>query len=375
MSDNGNKPADKLLFTPGPLTTSRTVKEAMLRDLGSRDSEFVEMVRSIRERLLGIGSVSQAEGYEAIPIQGSGTFGIEAVISSVIPGDGRLLVLVNGAYGRRIAGIAERYRIDAVVKEQPEDQPFTVESLAGWLAEDSALTHVAVVHCETSSGVMNPVVRLGAAVKAAGRIFIVDAMSSFGGVPLNISAAQIDFLISSSNKCIEGVPGFSFVIADRDALEAAKGCARTVSLDLYAQWEGLEKSGQFRFTPPTHALLAFDRALNELDEEGGPAARAERYRRNHRTLIAGMREMGFKEYVPETFQSWIITTFRHPEDPKFDFNAFYEKLSDRGMVIYPGKLTEGDCFRIGNIGQLDESDMRALLEAISLSLADLGISM
>ena len=374
MSDNGNKPAaDKLLFTPGPLTTSRTVKEAMLRDLGSRDSEFIEMVRSIRERLLAIGSVTQAEGYEAIPIQGSGTFGIEAVVSSAIPADGKLLVLVNGAYGQRIVGITERYGISVVARQQPENQPFSVESLAGWLAEDAAITHVAVVHCETSSGVMNPVVKLGAAVKAAGRSYIVDAMSSFGGVPLNVSAAQIDFLISSSNKCIEGVPGFSFVIAERDALAATKGQARTVSLDLFAQWDGLEKSGQFRFTPPTHVLLAFDQALRELEEEGGPAERAQRYRRNHQTLVAGMRKLGFKEYVPEKFQSWIITTFRYPDDPKFDFNDFYQKLSDRGMVIYPGKLTEVDCFRIGNIGRIDEADIRTLLEAIGSSLQELGM--
>ncbi len=364
---------DKLLFTPGPLTTSRAVKEAMLRDLGSRDAEFIEIVRAIRERLLAVGGVSKADGYEAIPMQGSGTFGIEAVITSVLPDDAKLLILINGAYGRRIRAIAQTQGAIVEVLTAPEDRPIDAEDVRRALAADRDLTHVAVVHCETTSGVMNPIEAIGAAVKEAGCVYIVDAMSSFGGVPLNVWNAGVDFLVSSSNKCIEGVPGFSFVIARRDALEATENEALSVSLDLFAQWEGLEKSGQFRFTPPTHALLAFDQALKELEEEGGVEARSARYRRNHDVLLAGMREMGFREYVPAEYQSWIITTFQYPDDPAFDFNAFYEKLSERGMVIYPGKLTEVDCFRIGNIGRLDESHMRALLDAIRAVIDEMGV--
>jgi len=370
MSDSSD---DKLLFTPGPLTTSRTVKEAMLRDLGSRDVEFIEIVRSIRERLLDIGGVSKDGGYEAVPVQGSGTFGIESVISSVVPDNGKLLVFINGAYGRRIETIARRCGVVVTSIEWSENEPIPADEVARILGRATDVTHVAVVHCETTSGVMNPVEEIGAAVQAAGRVFIVDAMSSFGGTAIDVGRVRIDFLISSSNKCIEGVPGFSFVIARRAALLQAEGVALSVSLDLFAQWEGLEKNGQFRFTPPTHALLAFDQALKELDEEGGVVARAARYRRNHEVLLVGMRELGFKEYVPREHQSWIITTFHYPADPKFDFNVFYDKLSERGMVIYPGKLTEVDCFRIGNIGRLDESHIRALLEAIREVVVELGI--
>ncbi len=364
---------DKLLFTPGPLTTSRSVKEAMLRDLGSRDAAFIEIVRSIRERLLDIGGVSKEVGFEAILMQGSGTFGIESVISSAVPDNGKLLVLINGAYGRRIETIARRCGVVVTSIEWPENEPIPADEVERALGRATDVTHVAVVHCETTSGVMNPVEEIGGVVRSAERVFIVDAMSSFGGTALDVGRARIDFLVSSSNKCIEGVPGFSFVIARREELLKAEGIALSVSLDLFAQWEGLERNGQFRFTPPTHALLAFNQALKELEEEGGVVARAARYRRNHEILLVGMRELGFQEYVPREHQGWIITTFLYPDDPAFDFNAFYENLSARGMVIYPGKLTELDCFRIGNIGRLDESHMRALLDAIKEVALEMGL--
>lgn len=364
---------DKLLFTPGPLTTSSTVKEAMLRDLGSRDTEFIELVRDIRRRLLALAGVSQEQGYEAVLMQGSGTFGVESVIGSVIPRYGKLLVIVNGAYGERMVEMARRLGISVEVSGYEENETPLINDLSIRLADDS-ITHVAMVHSETTSGILNPVEEIGPAVRGAGRRFIVDAMSSFGAYPIDMAAAGIDYLVSSANKCIEGVPGFAFVIARREPLMTSGGNARSLSLDLHAQWRGLEKDGQFRFTPPTHALLAFKRALDELDAEGGVAGRAARYKANHAALLRGMRALGFEEYVPREFQSHIITTFHYPKDPRFAFEEFYRRLSDKGFVIYPGKLTKLDCFRIGNIGRLYAKDMEALVAAIEATLKEMGVA-
>ena len=356
---------DPLLFTPGPLTTSATVKAAMQRDIGSRDTDFVELVAGIRSELLRIAGVSREQGYEVVLMQGSGTFGLESVISSVIPREGRFVVLANGAYGERMAAIAERLGISTRLARWPENEspdPATAQRL---IEEEAAATHVAIVHCETTTGILNPIDQIARIVKAGGREFIVDAMSSFGGVPLDLSKLQIDYLISCPNKCLEGVPGFSFVLARREALEATKGRARSVSLDLLAQWEGLERNGQFHFTPPTHALLAFARALEEFREEGGLSARGARYRASHETLRAGMRRLGFVEHLPEERQSNIITAFRYPDDPNFRFEDFYHRLRADGFVIYPGKLSQANCFRIGTIGRINEQNVRDLVAAIA----------
>ncbi len=350
---------NKLLFTPGPLTTSPTVKQSMLRDLGSRDAEFIEIVCQIRERLLALGSAARPD-YECVLMQGSGTFAIESVISSAIPRDGKLLVLINGAYGRRIAQIARVHGIAVETVDVEENRKIT----AADFSVGEGITHVAIVHCETTTGILNPIEEIGDAVSRDGASYIVDAMSSFGAIPVDLAAAHIDFLISSANKCIEGVPGFGFTLARRSALEAAKGCARTVSLDLHAQWAGLENDGQFRFTPPTHVLLAFRQALTELEEEGGVAGRATRYRRNHETLCRGMSALGFEAYLGPEDQSYIITSFRYPKDDRFRFEEFYARLSALGYVIYPGKLSREECFRIGTIGRLSTHDVEGLLEAI-----------
>jgi 2-aminoethylphosphonate-pyruvate transaminase len=361
-----------LLFTPGPLTTSETVKAAMQRDIGSRDADFTEMVAAVRSELLRIAHVSREQDYEAVLMQGSGTFGLESVISSVIPRDGRFLVLANGAYGERMAMIAERLGISTRLARWPENESPHAAAVQRLIEEVPAATHVAMVHCETTTGILNPIEETARIVKAAGCEFIVDAMSSFGGVPLDLSKLEIDYLISSPNKCLESVPGFSFVLVRREALVATKGRARSVSLDLLAQWESLEGSGQFRFTPPTHALLAFARALEELREEGGVAARAARYHVNHKTLQAGMRTLGFAEYLPAERQSDIITAFRYPDDPKFQFEEFYRRLRARGFTIYPGKVSHADCFRIGTIGHINEKDVRDLVAAIGGVLDEIG---
>ncbi len=362
---------DKLLFTPGPLTTSAAVKQAMLRDLGSRDAAFIGIVGDIRRRLVALAG--SPDKYTAVLMQGSGTFGVEATLSSVLPPDGKLLLLINGAYGERMLKMAEIHRIPFVGLACPENTPPDPQAMDSALAADPSITHVAMVHCETTTGIVNPVETYGAIVRRHRRLFIVDAMSSFGAYPLDLKACGIDFLVSSSNKCIEGVPGFSFVLAGIQALEGTCGYARTLSLDLFSQWKGFEGDGQFRFTPPTHALLAFHQALVELEQEGGVAARGRRYRANYETVLAGMQRMGFQPYLRPQDQGYIITSFYYPEHSRFDFSGFYTRLSEKGYIIYPGKLSQADCFRIGHVGRLDCNDARALLGAIAETLDEMGM--
>jgi 2-aminoethylphosphonate-pyruvate transaminase len=362
----------KRLFTPGPLNTSETVKRAMLRDLGSRDTEFLEVVRNIRRRLLELGRVAGGD-YTAVLMQGSGTFAIESVISSVLPGDGKLLVLINGAYGQRMAKIARTLGIATETLVFPESRPVDPAVVRDVLMHHGEITHVGLIHCETTTGLLNPLAEIGAAIKECDRIFLVDAMSSFGGMPIDLAASGIDFLVSSANKCIQGVPGFGFVLARRDLLISAEGCARSLSLDLVAQWKGLDSDGQFRFTPPTHVLLAFWQALEELEKEGGIAARAARYAANHQALMAGMDALGFDSYLAPEYQSNIISSFLYPAHPNFDFRQFYQWLSDQGFVIYPGKVSDANCFRIGTIGQLFPDDMQSLVAAIRRTLDTMQI--
>jgi 2-aminoethylphosphonate-pyruvate transaminase len=365
------------LFTPGPLTTSLTVKSAMLRDAGSRDPAFIEIVHQIREELLELAGVSRERGYEAVLMQGSGTFGVESVLGSVLPNDGRLVVLENGVYGQRMVAIAERLKIPCHVASFPEGASLDAGQIDRALALQPAATHVALVHCETTTGALNRLDRLVPAIRRAvpAAALVVDAMSTFGAVPLDVSGLGVDFLISSANKCIEGVPGFAFVVARREALVQSRGSARSYSLDLHAQWQGFERDGQFRFTPPTHALLAFAQALAELREEGGVAGRAARYNRNHVRLIAGMRELGFREYLHAADQSDIITAFHLPAHPAFVFDTFYARLADRGLLIYPGKVSKAPTFRIGTIGRLFEQDIDDLLQAIAEVIVDMGVAL
>jgi len=365
---------DKILFTPGPLTTSQTVKQAMLRDLGSRDIEFIGLVKDIRHKLVELGQASLNK-YTAVLMQGSGTFGLEAVISSTVPPDGKLLVVINGAYGKRLAKIASVLKIETVTLEYPENikpDPGEIEDV---LKTDSEITNVSVVHCETTTGIINPIREIGEIVAKSGSKYFVDAMSSFGAVPIDLAECNIDYLVSSANKCIEGVPGFSFVLCKLNSLKETAGYARSMSFDLLDQYLGLEKNGQFRFTPPTHTLLAFHQALEELGAEGGVPGRAERYRKNYETLVAGMRELGFKEYLEPEDQGYIITSFLYPGDPNFSFEKFYESLNQKDYVIYPGKVSDADCFRIGNIGRIFEADVKALIAAIAETITEMGVKL
>lgn len=361
------------LFTPGPLNTSDAVRDAMQRDIGSRDMEFVRIVRGIRTDLLAIAGVG--DEFTAVPMQGSGTFAVEAAIGSLIPPDGKLLVLANGAYGRRMIAIAQRLGIETINMESPETEPNDPASVKSCLAAHPDITHVAAVHCETTTGILNLIAEIGAVVAAAGRSFLVDAMSSFGGIAVDAAGWKIDCLISSANKCLEGVPGIAFAIVRTASLESSRGQARSVSLDLAAQWDELERSGQFRFTPPTHVILALAAALEMLVREGGIAAREKRYREYQRMLLSGMNAMGFQTVLPQELQSPIITAFHFPADPRFDFEEFHRRLAERGLVIYPGKLSRKPSFRIGTIGQLTPQDFADLLEGMRASLDAMGLTL
>lgn len=366
---------DKILFTPGPLSTAMSTKKAMLRDLGSRDSAFLDIVQQIRTKLLDIAGVSQSGGFEAILMQGSGTFGVESVISTALPRNGRLLVAINGAYGRRIAHIARVLDISVAELQVAENRPISPADVEAAIRKHPEVDCVAVVHCETTTGLVNPVADIGKVVAETGKMFVVDAMSSFGVLPLDLEATGVDFLITSANKCFEGVPGFAVIIARTTALLESEGRARSVCLDIFSQWEGLESSGQFRFTPPTHAILAFEHALKAFEEEGGVPGRRARYEANRRRLMHGMTRLGFQPYLEPSHQSCIITTFMYPSHPRFSFEALYNLLNDRGFVIYPGKLTHSDCFRIGTVGQVFPQDVENLLVAIAETLDEMGVDM
>ncbi|TSH78405.1 2-aminoethylphosphonate--pyruvate transaminase [Acinetobacter sp. RF15A] len=355
-----------LLLTPGPLSTSPAVRRVMQRDWCTWDKEYNGLVQDIRQRLVALAT-SETELYSAVLMQGSGSFSVEAVLGSALPKNGKILIINNGAYGARMVQMARCLNIEVVELAYPETQIPDLSDIERALS-DSSITHVSCVHCETTTGLLNPIEEIGRLVKAAGKVWIVDAMSSFGGVPMDIAKLEIDFLISSANKCIQGVPGFGFILAKREQLQACKGQARSVSLDLYDQWNTMEQhDGKWRFTSPTHVVRAFYQALLELEQEGGVEARYQRYVNNQKCLADGMQKLGFKLVLDTDIpQSPIITTFMYPNTADFSFQELYENLKQAGFVIYPGKVTDLNCFRIGNIGEVYLEDIQRLLAAISV---------
>ena len=372
MSKTTSSPTgDPYLLTPGPLTTSPTVKQAMLHDYGSRDQTFIDTNARMLERLV---SIVNGEGtHVSIPLQGSGTFSVEAMIGCFVPADGKLLILINGAYGHRIAKICDYYKREYLIQESAEDVPVDVDALDVKLDSDKDISHVVVVYCETTSGILNPLKAVADVVARHQRSLLIDAMSAFGALPLDAREITFDAVVASSNKCLEGAPGMGFCIARETAIEKTRGNSPSLSLDLYDQWQAMNKNKQWRFTPPTHVLLAFDQALNEFDEEGGVEGRGGRYRKNGEMLIKGMRELGFKTLLPDELQAPIIITFHMPGNPGFNFDAFYDGLKEQGYVIYPGKLTVADSFRMGCIGRLDTTQMQGALDAVKNILGEFGI--
>ena len=368
VSDTG----DPLLLTPGPLTTGKRVKEVMVHDWGSRDAAFLKINSEVLTRLPEI--VNGAGDYVTVPMQGSGTFAVEAMLTTLVPPGGTVLMLINGAYGHRAKKILDIARRGVVVHETPEDTPPDLAAVERILKDTPAITHIFTVHCETTSGVLNPIADIGALARKYRKSYLIDSMSAFGALPLDAQALGPHAVAASSNKCIEGVPGLGFVICRKSALEQTAGNATTLVLDLHDQWKNFEKTGQYRFTPPIHVIVSFHQALMEFFEEGGQPGRGKRYAENCKVLIDGMRALGFEPLLSDNLQAPIIVTFRMPADPRFKFQEFYDRLKEHGYVIYPGKLTVADSFRIGCIGRLYPDHMRGALAAIRDILDELGVT-
>ena len=360
------------LLTPGPLTTSASVKRAMLRDWGSWDGDFRAMTAAMRSQLLTIAGDTQGL-YDCVPMQGSGSFSVEAMLGSLLPRDGKTLVLSNGAYGQRIVQTLGYLGRACTVIDKGDYLPPRGPEVAAALEADPAIGHVVLVHCETSSGILNPVAEIAEVVAAKGRKLLIDSMSAFGALPLDVRQIPYAAMVSSANKCIEGVPGFGFVVARKTELEAAKGRSHSLALDLHAQWTYMEKTGQWRYTPPTHVVAAFLQALKEHEAEGGVAGRGRRYAENRDVMVEGMRKLGFETLLQDSWLSPIIVTFFNPAHPRFDFQNFYDRLKNKGFIIYPGKLTVVDSFRIGCIGRMDAPVMRRLVGAVEEALTEMGV--
>jgi len=363
----------KLLFTPGPLSTSNSVKEAARCDKGSRDEEFIQVIRDIRKSLLDIAGVGNNQGYECILMQGSGTYAVESVISSAISDSEKILIIINGTYGERIKQIAEINKIHNITYTIDDNQLPNLDDIEEIIKQNTDLTHICIIHCETTTGMMNPIAEVGSLAEKYGLIYIIDSMSAFGGVDFDFLACKAHFIVSSSNKCIQGIPGFGFIIARNDELIKCKAKARSLSLDMYSQWEALEKNGQFRFTPPVQSLLAFKQAIIELMDEGGVKGRQLRYKNNYKIISEKMTALGFTFYLNPEIHSHIIITFNQPTHLNFNFNIFYRKLSNYGFIIYPGKLHKANTFRIGCIGNIFAKDCLALIETIEKVLIEMNV--
>ncbi|MFJ5624515.1 2-aminoethylphosphonate--pyruvate transaminase [Peribacillus loiseleuriae] len=350
------------LLTPGPLTTTIAVKEEMLFDRCTWDYDYKEITQKIRAQLLEFAGATREE-YTAVLMQGSGTFAVESVMTSTISQQDKVLIVTNGAYGERVVKMAQciglNFREYSVAYNE---YPNEVE-IRDILEEDQEITHIVMVHCETTTGILNPIDMISKLSKEYGKTLIIDAMSSFGGMEINVTELGIDYLISSANKCIQGVPGFGFVIAKLEKLKACEGHARSLSLDLFDQWKEMDQDGKWRYTSPTHVVAAFSKAIDELVEEGGISARSTRYQNNNQILRERLEKVGIHAYISAEKQSPIITTFLFPNE-QFNFVDFYSFVKERGYVIYPGKLTDVDTFRIGNIGEIYEEDIQELCNII-----------
>jgi 2-aminoethylphosphonate-pyruvate transaminase len=360
-----------VLLTPGPLTTSEQTKAAMLSDWGSWDSAFNELTASVCRDLVTI--VNGQSDHVCVPLQGSGTFAVEAAIGTFVPRGAKVLVPDNGAYCKRITRILEYTGRQPVVLTHRENEAISLARIESALADDAAISHVALVHCETSAGILNPLAPVAASVANQGRGLIIDAMSSYGAIAIDAQTIPFDALIAASGKCLEGVPGMGFVIGRRAALERSGGHSASLAMDLFDQWQYMRKTGQWRFTPPTHVVAALRAAIDQFQAQGGQAARLSRYVENCTALVTGMRALGFTTFLPDAIQAPIIVTFNAPVDPRYNFGELYRRVRERGFVLYPGKLTTADTFRVGCIGAIGPDTLRQAVSAIGSAIGELGI--
>ncbi len=364
-----------LLLTPGPLSTHVQTRRAMTEDRGSRDPDFLAMDT---RTWAGIASLVQAEDpdgdWVCVPLQGSGSFAVEAMLGSLVSPTAPLLVAENGAYGSRMSTMRQRMGRPLLRVDSGDEAPLDLGAIERALQAHPEIEAVAVVHCETTTGRLNPLEELAALVQRQGRRLLVDAMSAFGALPLGPAIGAIDAIAASANKCLEGVPGVAFVLARRALLERSAGRSPSISLDLHEQWRRRELDGQWRFTPPTHVIAALDAALTLHRAEGGVAGRGLRYTQNARVLLEGMRSLGFQLLLPEADQAPIILTFHQPADPAWDFERVYQGLVERGFAIYPGKLTRRPSFRVGCIGQVQPADLQRFVSSLDELMGQLGIA-
>jgi 2-aminoethylphosphonate-pyruvate transaminase len=362
---------DRILLTPGPLTTTLRTKLAMLRDWGSWDAEFNAVTARVRKSLLKV--LHAEDTHVVVPLQGSGTFSVEASVATLVPKDGHVLVLDNGAYCKRAAKLTSMMGRKCTIMSFDEAEPVSPQALEQKLAEDKSVTHVVMIHCETGAGIWNPLQQVADVCAKHGKGLIVDAMSSFGALPIDARETKFDALIAASGKCLEGVPGMGFVFIRKAVLDKCAGNSQSLAMDLHDQYVYMEKTGQWRFTPPTHVVVALAEAIAQFEEEGGQPARLARYQRNYETLIDGMSRLGFLPFLDPKVQAPIIVTFHAPGDSRYDFKSFYESAKKRGFVLYPGKLTQVETFRVGCIGAIGPNEMEQAVEAVAHTLEDMGI--
>ena len=363
---------DAVLLTPGPLTTSLRTKLAMLKDWGSWDSDFIAITARVRQSLLDI--VHGHDSHVVVPLQGSGTFSVEAAVATVVPPDGHVLVLDNGAYCKRAAKLTHLMGRRTTVVPFAEDAAISPEVLQTHLLADKSITHVVMIHCETGAGVLNPLQAVADVCHAHGKGLIVDAMSSFAALEIDARKVHFDALVAASGKCLEGVPGMGFVFIRKAILPQCEGNNNSLAMDLYDQYVYMEKTGQWRFTPPTHVLVALNEAIAQFEEEGGQTARLKRYQSNCRTLVDGMAALGFKPFLDPAIQAPIIVTFHAPADPRYQFKTFYDIAKKNGFILYPGKLTQVETFRVGCIGAIGPAEMAQAVHAVALTLKEMGIA-
>ena len=363
---------DPILLTPGPLTTTLRTKQAQVRDFGSRDIAFIDMTAGLIAQLNDI--VHGGDSHACVLMQGSGTFTVEAALGTLIPKTGHVLVCINGEYGKRIARICDVIGRRHKVLQTAEDQPTTAKLVEEALAADPSLTHVSLVHCETSTGILNPLDEIATVAARHKRGLFIDAMSSFGAIEIDARKIRFDGVVAASGKCLESVPGMGFAILRKEALEQCRGNCHSLALDLYDQWQSYLRTKQWRFTPPTTVVAALAEALKQFQAQGGVAGRGSRYRKNCETLMNGMEKLGFVSFLPRAIQAPIITTWHAPADPNYNFNAFYDKVRERGFTLYPGKLTKVETFRVGCIGAIGAAEMQQAVDAIAAIVEEMGIT-
>jgi len=366
---------DPILLTPGPLTTTLRTKLAMLKDWGSWDADFNAVTAQLRSRLLDI--VHGQDSHVVVPLQGSGTFSVEAAVATVVPpGDkgGHVLVLDNGAYCKRAAKLTQMMGRRASLLAFAEDEPVSAAALNDRLGADASITHVILIHCETGTGVLNPLAAVAKVCESHGKGLIVDAMSSFGALPIDARSVRFDALVAASGKCLEGVPGMGFVFLRKAILDGCAGNSQSLAMDLHDQHVYMEKTSQWRFTPPTHVMVALAEAVALFVEEGGQPARLARYADNCRTLIDGLAALGLRPFLRPELQAPIIVTFHAPADTRYEFKRFYAAAKARGFILYPGKLTQVETFRVGCIGAIGRNEMQQAVNAVADTLREMGIA-